>query len=383
MRPRLLGRVRARRHVIGEDTFVVITDDARGLSLKLGEREWRLVRAMDGSRDLEGLTRIGVKTSAEELEGFVRELERVGLLDADAEVPPEDAFARDVPVRALEGARFACDGSGHCCASFDTVLFTPLDQARARAAAPEVQGGGQRPDRVFLPAFGLDETVYAVTAVRGACAYQDPDTKRCRVHSVRPHGCRTFPLAYLDVGSEIRVSLRPECACALAWRGELLDVPETGAQLPRELHVPRLDAEPDYLAWLDALAPEPEALLHAADALGAPLDRERRWAAARAEVDSLLRRHAYRADDDPTRRGLEAVRRALDLDDGAPDDTEERFLRASLFVLQPDPDRAEALRRLALVVLVARRFSPEDRAWSPAPLATVAALVRGHGLTLG
>ena len=80
---------------------------------------------------------------------------------------------------------------------------------------------------------------------------------------------------------------------------------------------------------------------------------------------------------------LLAVVGALDAEPGEPDEAEERFLRMSLFVLVPEPDAAEALRRLALAVLVARRFSADDRAWSRAPLATVAALLRGHGLTLG
>lgn len=395
MRPRLGEHVRARRHVVDGSSFVILSDDARGLTLKLGEREWALVRAMDGTRDLEGVrAAAGVKTSNAELAAFARQLEGLGLFEAPPGPRLENAFARDVPLSLLEGARFACDGSGRCCASFDSVLFTPLDQARARAAAPEVLDGGQDGARAFLPAQGVDPTVGAVTAIHGACAYLDPDG-RCRIHSVRPHGCRTFPWSYLDVGDAIRVSLRPECLCVFRDGGDLPELPARGGGLPRELHVPRLpdrvtlgDREADVADWL-ALIDElsgrgPLDLLEAAAELGPWAGLHERLERARAEVARLRERQAYRAGDDPTRRGLDAVGRALEREEEHLDAAaERRFLRAKLFVLEPIPSPAEAIRRVALAVLVARRFGPEERAWAEQPLAVVAALMRGAGLTLG
>ncbi len=372
---------------------MVLSDDRRGQTLALGPREWRLVAAMDGTRDAAGVrAAAGVRVADEELRRFVTELAGLGLLDAEPGEPAStSAFARDLPLEVLEGARFRCDGRGDCCGSFDSILFTPLEQARARAAAPEVLDGGDDPGRVFLPAYGLDDALAAVAAIDGTCAYRDAATGRCRIHPARPHGCRSYPLAPLDVGDAIRVSLRTDCACALDLDGPPLETPARGGELPRALHVPRLPARVTiaegedvsreaYLAWLDARLAEArgDAPL---EALSAIAFGDRDPVAGLAEPLARLRaRHAFRAPHDPTRRALEAATRALDRAPAPlPEARERAFLRARLFVLWPEPTARDALAAVVLTLALARRFAPEDRAAMACPIASADAL-RAHGL---
>ncbi|WP_437580493.1 hypothetical protein [Sorangium sp. So ce887] len=54
-RPRLAAHVLARRHLVGEDERVILHDLRSGQLLQLGPREWALVSAADGTRDVEGI----------------------------------------------------------------------------------------------------------------------------------------------------------------------------------------------------------------------------------------------------------------------------------------------------------------------------------------
>ncbi|MGE0784776.1 MAG: YkgJ family cysteine cluster protein [Sandaracinaceae bacterium] len=376
----------------------VLHDDRRTGALVLGAREVALVRAMDGTRDLEGVRRAaGVSVALDELRRFAEQLGEVGALDAEQATFDEPAFARPLPVEAWPGG-FRCDGAGECCASFDTVLFTSLERARARAAHPETLDAGLDEARAFSPDRDSDETLGAVACVDGRCAYRDPHARRCVIHPQRPHGCRTFPLGFLDVGPAIRVTVRMECACAFLEDGDRLSVPERGDALPRELHVPRLgetiqlgaharcDAA-EYVARLDALRadrPDADAIL----ALAESWDNERfcledRLPRIAAELAQRAKAESYRAATDPTRLALASTERAARSTASTPNEGERRFVDATLFALLPEPHAAEALRRTALIIQLARRFSDEDRARFPQSLATVSALVRAQGLTLG
>jgi lysine-N-methylase len=279
-RPRLSPRIRARRHLVGDRSRLVL-HRPDGEVLAVGDREWAVLAAMDGTRDLEGIraaaAAAGAAVSHAHLEAFVAQLRALGVVeDGAAEAPtqaPPTALPRDLPVRALPRYRFRCDGSGSCCRLFGTVLFTPLEAARARAAVPEVLDGGHHEGRVFTPERGLDDTLRAVAMRDGACAYLAADG-RCRIHAAagarhKPFGCRTFPARFVDTGREIRVTPRPECACVFDEAGdEPLTTATHGAALPPETFVPRVpDAVrmgphtvdgPRFVAWCDAVELPPE-----------------------------------------------------------------------------------------------------------------------------
>lgn len=375
-------------------------------AMQIGEREWSVVQAMDGSRDVEGIA-LASRVATPHVRAFVEALEGLGLLGEDAEDAPPPAFAADRPVRALPGYRFTCDGRGACCATFSTVLFTPLEAARARAAAPEVEDGGHDAARVFTPAEGLDRTLQAVAMRDGACVYLGDDG--CRIHAAagaeaKPFGCRTFPMRFVDTGAEIRVAPRPECACVFAPGADPITDATRGGELPRALHVPTLGvvrmgpdevAPGEFIAWSDARRPSADAAAWCAgtaDAVAregrAAEDREgdpARLRAIAAGVGARAERLAsvladHRGDDDPLRRRvgwlLDAARR---VGQGQPRPEDEAlYLRATLFGgwLGDAPSVEDGLRDLGAHILLARAFPPG----APHPLAIVESLARAHGL---
>lgn len=404
-RPRLGDHVRARWHVVsGERPFVVLHDE-RGRALRIGAREWAILRAADGTRDPDGIrlaaARAGVKVAAAQIDEFLEQLRGLGFFEQLTE-PAEDApaFARDVPVVTLPGYRFRCTGIGKCCSSFGTILFRPIDVARARAAVPEL-------DPVFMPAHGMEAHFSAVSQQDGACAYLASDG-RCRIHasggeSAKPVGCRTFPSRYVDLGDEIRVTARLECACIFESAknddGELLSAATRGSELPREAYAPQIPsvlrvgahrmpraavvalcdslevpAEGDLAALCWELAAQFSTELAATDALARVVSSAERLIAQvswRAPSDVVLdvARHTIAAARQVTR----ALPEARDRDD------EAFYLRASFFAVLGVERPFEAdLRRLALVLWIARAFPPEIQH----PIALVEMLARGHGLNL-
>ena len=428
---------------------MILHDERGGRTLALGEREWGVLSGMDGTRDLVGLCEhAGGRVSLAHVEAFAAQLASLGLLDDPLEPEPEpdpseiDAYPADLPIRALPGYRFRCDGRGACCRLFPTLLFTPLETARARAAAPDVLGGGQHPAGLFMPERGLDDTLSAVAQIDGRCAFLAEDG-RCRIHAAageeaKPFGCRTFPIRAVDVGEEIRVAPRLECACVFASATdpagrEALTAAARGGELAPETHVPRL-ADPvrmgpdtvaarDFLAWCDGLRQPTEgedaaawcaALAHEVGSNGlaarsASSQGELRSEELRRELVTLgetvhrfSREHAgWRAPDDLVRRGAawlgealgEALARLSSADrlgagPNASDPEHERFaLRVTLFAgdLARGSSVEGRLRELGALLLAARAFPPEAAVADPAaarhPLALVCALVRGHGLS--
>jgi lysine-N-methylase len=249
---------------------VVLLDTDQNRSHPIAERSWRVLSAMDGSRDIEGIVRRvrldGGRVEPNEVAAFVAELAEAGLVgEAPAEASPADeAVLRaplptplppEDPTRALEqlpGFRLHCDGRGSCCRFYPTVAFTPLEAARARAHCPEVLDAGHVEPRAFLPIAGRDATLLAVALRKGRCAYLEPNGA-CGVHrtagaSAKPLGCRTYPARFVDDGVSVRVSPWFECACVAssacggASGGESL-VPagaRTIAELPSGVHVEHL-----------------------------------------------------------------------------------------------------------------------------------------------
>lgn len=375
--------------------------------MQIGDREWAVLRQADGTRDLEGIRlaaeQAGARVRAEHLQAFLEQLAQLGAFER-SEPSTGQAFARDLPIAALPDYRFACDGAGGCCSHFDTVLFAPVEVARARARLPLLEDAGAHPERVFLPESGSSSPLSVVTRREGGCLYLDPQG-RCRIHEDKPAGCRVFPARFVDVGDAIRVTPRTECACVFEPRpgGGPLTEARRGGELPREVFVPvlpetirmggvpaprdavvrffdarraELDAEPDLAAYAWSLA----------DALeGRP--REPDFAPARASIARLKAHLGWRAGSDIVRRSVEAVDAALlDLSRRPPvQPADERlYLRAAFFAILGVDSSVEAeLRERALVLWIARAFSDPVRRHFRHPLAVVEALVRGHGFDVG
>jgi len=113
-RPTLAPHVRVRRHLVGDEVRIV-AHDGGGKWLVLGEREWRVLSMLDGSRDLAGAA-IASGVAPAQVASFVTELASLGLLAGDAESGVEASPARDLPIEPLPDYGFSCDGRGACCA---------------------------------------------------------------------------------------------------------------------------------------------------------------------------------------------------------------------------------------------------------------------------
>ncbi len=84
--------------------------------------------------------------------------------------------------------------------------------------------GGEHAEQVFSPERGAGRARAAeglcVASVDGRCAYLGEDLD-CLLHrrggaTAKPRSCQLYPRVFVDDGEVIRVSVRPECACAFA-----------------------------------------------------------------------------------------------------------------------------------------------------------------------
>lgn len=250
-RPRLADHVFARRHRHDGSRIVVLHDTKRDVTVRVAERAWTLISGMDGTRDLAGLAaftmRRGVPLDAAEIATFLSDLAKEELIeDGPGTVdPPREqqsgADTPDRPVLALPGFSLRCDGSGTCCRFYPSVIFSPLEAARARARLPLVEDAGLEQHRGFTPLAGTDDRLLAVALADGRCAYLEADL-RCGIHrsgaaADKPLGCRVYPARFVDDGAAIRVSPWLECGCVLASgiAGHLDGEPLTTAALASEL----------------------------------------------------------------------------------------------------------------------------------------------------
>jgi lysine-N-methylase len=187
------------------------------------------------------------------------------------------------PLDPLPGFTLSCDGSGSCCRLYASIVFAPVEAARARALLPRILGGGDRHERVFMPERGSAPTGGAVvTLCDGRCAYL-ADSGRCGLHeaggaSAKPIGCAAFPATFTDDGEAVRVSVAVECACVLASIGREGGAPllppaaRVLGDLPQALNVTRVPAlvqvtpaamaqRADFIAWsvrVSTLLPRPD-----------------------------------------------------------------------------------------------------------------------------
>lgn len=267
-RPRLATHVLVRRHLVDGDERIVLFDLGTGRLVQIGPREWGLVASADGTRDLDGIVlaaaREGAHARGPAARGFLEQLHEAGLLDDGLEAPPPDTpvpapgSVEDASARLLEPLpdfSLHCDGSGSCCRIYATVLFGPVEAARARALLPLIRDGGARHERVFTPERGSGPTGGAAVTLRDGCCVYLGDDGRCGLHaaggpSAKPVGCSTFPASFVDDGESIKVSVAVECACVLASVDRPGGAPliPAGARVRSDLHETLIvDRLPDHV----------------------------------------------------------------------------------------------------------------------------------------
>ncbi len=457
-RPRLADHVLARRHITGGEAVIVLHDQRTGRLVQLGPREWGLLAAADGTRDLDGVIlaarREGAHVRVAALRAFLEQLHGADLLadgtpdDTPAEAPAgesppaSESLPPDRPLDVLSDFSLHCDGSGSCCRIYASVIFGPVEAARARSLFPDIQGGGDRHERVFLPDHGSAPTGgSAVTLVDGRCAYLG-ESGHCSIHAraggpAKPIGCNLFPASFLDDGERIAVSASVECACILASVGRpggyLLIAPEARfrgdldpsvfiASLPTRLAVTRSVSanRSEIRGWsrrIEALSP-PLDVARTLWSLAAAIDEhglsasptlafEAPPAIAPSEthpwIEALAHRAARRVREDAVWRSdrdlarlcsswiaeaAEALLSSKAIPPPAAPASEAFYLRAALhgYKLFTDLPLTIALRDRAVRLLVARALPDvfaRTGATDPAcahPLALVEAMLRGHGL---
>ena len=236
-RPRLADFAWARQHIVDGRELVLIHDQRNGEAIEIEPRQFQLLAAADGSRDLDRImlaaSRAGALRRSSELHALLGQLHERGLL-ADGILPSEavGASSSAKPVLTLPNYRFVCDANGSCCRTYGSVRFNRREAERARVLVPEVLDGalraagsapGPRPANVFLPLQGSKHDECACTMIDGQCCYLD-DRGYCRIQQrgdglAKPLGCRSFPATFVDEGESIVVSAAVECPCVLTSIG--------------------------------------------------------------------------------------------------------------------------------------------------------------------
>jgi lysine-N-methylase len=249
-RPRLGDHVLARRHRQDGARVVVLHDVKSDATIRVEERAWIVISGMDGTRDVAGLaayaTQKGAPTKVEEVHAFLADLATAGLVeDGPASDPPNARTAPpssgDRAIEHLPAFTLSCDGRGTCCRFYPSVVFSPLEAARARARLPTVERAGLEERQAFTPLAGSDDRMLAVALVDGRCAYLEDDG-RCGIHRAgsaeeKPLGCRVYPARFFDDGTTIRASPWLECTCVLRSGAAPTSAgdPLTGASHGRDL----------------------------------------------------------------------------------------------------------------------------------------------------
>ena len=185
------------------------------------------VLCADGTRDIGGVLLAAVRRGSyrrvSDVVTLLSELHSRGLLGDGIEVgePPTMPEAFDRPLEVLDDYSLTCDANGTFCSTYDSVVFSSDDVARARGLVPDVLSTGADRSRGFLPLQGsVPLHAVAVTMVDGRCPYLLNDG-RYRIQTAstaesKPLGCRNFLSTFVDDGVAVRVSVAVECPCVLA-----------------------------------------------------------------------------------------------------------------------------------------------------------------------
>lgn len=264
--------------MIDGEERVLLHDQERDEVLQIGPREWGVLEAADGTRDVEGIVVAARRSGAYARVAAVRRLlERLaerGMLDegeaaeppgggpsgvtdvadeggdeqvrveaferpkdsvdevsagedvgARAERPqedetPEEASANAKSLIPVPGGDLRCNGAGTCCRLYGTVMMSPVELRRVQTVLPDWRVGPVPPERWGMPVRGSEPgPILASVARDGACGFLQDDGL-CAVHraggaEAKPFGCRAFPRIYVDDGVAVHVSVKPECPCVL------------------------------------------------------------------------------------------------------------------------------------------------------------------------
>ncbi len=419
--------------------FVILHDEARAETLELEPAAWAVLSCADGTRDVEGIiaaaTRLGVRAQTDVVRELLKALaDRDALVEGAPEHEPDVVRIRarspkvlEQPVVPLPGFRYACDGTGGCCRSYGSVLLTPGDRDRARAALPGHRIADVPPTRWFTPDRGSAPTPLSVpVSVDGGCGFLGADGL-CEIHrriglEGKPRACSAFPVTACSDGVEIRVSAMPECACVLrpVAEGEGDSLGEgwgRGAEIPPKLII---DTLPDMIhvdasrtespTWLrSAVEDTMRALSDASDPARACWEQADRWsrpkpvgfgayvdALRRKAKDTLRRRRTYVGPNDWVLASLQWLVGTLHLlgeptlqtaamaPTEHPDSIELRYLECALWGYHGFRSRAavDVMREHAVKIWIARTMAEVPLAPSKhaIPLATLSMLLRGHAL---
>jgi len=420
-RPSLHSAIAARRHVVGDDTHMLLTDTRTGRELIVGTREWQTLSEADGTRDLEGiriaLRRHGRRVSIAHLVAFfdtLREVDFIGeVLQAPEPSPPHLGFSDSALVMPLKDYRFRCNGAGHCCETYGSILFSHQEALVARGSCPDVLDGGHNTTSPFTPERGgIPSGPLCVTRVEGACAYLG-DERRCSIHAAagaqsKPKGCQLFPITYFHDGEHIQLSVRPECVCVFQSLDDpdapTLEAASPGADSPLPSWVPvRQLAESvsldeniqltrgEYRVWRDELAGR----LGDSDLITNLWQRcsvisfQEALSRVQTQLTTLVgRRSLWDAREGFVMRTLERWQQALSLD-LAESDTAHDFdpyealaFRAALYGgdWTEAPTLHDGMQRLLIAVVCARKLTAASSVTHDTSLANVLAVARATGL---
>ncbi|MFK7991916.1 MAG: hypothetical protein AB8I08_38220 [Sandaracinaceae bacterium] len=244
LRPRLASSVHCGRHVEDGVSRVMLVDVGAGVRVQIEEAYYLLLTFCDGTRDLDDLclaaSREGIYGGQAGIRAFLDELHEAGLLRDGLSIPqPAPPVAGpeaspDRPLAFLPDYGFECDGRGSCCRFYGMVAFDPGEAREAEALAARMHLPVS-PPHLFTPFAGAQLRPYAPRVVAqesGRCLFLEKDAG-CGLHRVggtfaKPFPCRTFPTTLVDDGTEVRVSVGPECACVF----RSLDTPSGARLLP-------------------------------------------------------------------------------------------------------------------------------------------------------
>jgi uncharacterized protein len=88
-----------------------------------------------------------------------------------------------------EGLRFQCTGCGDCCTGAPGYVW--VNKEEIRALADEVGLDIPEFESRYVRQIGVRKSL--VEYKNGDCVFFDGQTRKCRVYSVRPRQCRTWP----------------------------------------------------------------------------------------------------------------------------------------------------------------------------------------------
>ncbi len=194
-----------------------LRDPLTGLRLPLSPEALRLVRAADGSRDLEALAEATGEPPERTADG-VRRLLLLHLLEGAGDGVRRRLRAvregrEELPVSVLREGRFGCQASGECCRRYVLGPLDPEDVARIEsldiaAALPALRGVplfARRGDDVFLHRRD------------GGCVFLGADGL-CSLHGAfgaeaKPRICRLFPYTVETGLDGIKLYDKGECSC--------------------------------------------------------------------------------------------------------------------------------------------------------------------------